>query len=81
MYKCKIISNSTRARYYDVETKSAMKAADELGRCESGEIVTVYRPKSGKIVSRVAWTPEDGGKYFRTWFDPDEILHSPENRD
>ena len=65
MYICKISSNSSHERSYEVETKSAMKCAKELGRCEGGEIITI-ETKSGKTLSRVEWTPEDGGKYFRT---------------
>ena len=42
-----------------------MKAAKELGRCEDGEEVTIYA-KSGKPVSRVCWTPENGGRYYKT---------------
>lgn len=64
MYICTITSNTTNTRTYDVETKSAMKCAALYGRCEGGEVVTV-RAASGKALSSVAWTPEDGGKYYR----------------
>lgn len=64
MNKCIITSNSTYEREYDITTKSAMKCAHEFGRCEGGEIVTVYSP-NGKIISQVRFTPEDGGKYYR----------------
>lgn len=64
MYKCIITSNSSAGREYDVNTKSAMKAAQELGRCEGGETVTITT-KGGRELSRVIWTPEDGGQYIR----------------
>lgn len=64
MYKCIIWSNSSHEREYDVATKSAYKAAQELGRCEGGEVVEI-RNQSGRVLSRARWTPEDGGKYYR----------------
>ena len=64
-YKAIITSNSADAREYIVDSKSAMKAAQEHGRCEGGEIVTVTTVKSGRVLSRVRWSPEDGGKYYR----------------
>lgn len=63
MNKCVIWSNSSNCREYEVKTSSAMKCADEFGRCEGGEVVQVFSP-SGKILSEVRWTPE-GGKYYR----------------
>ena len=65
MYICKVSSNSSREREYEVKTKSAMKCAKEFGRCEYGEVVTVTTKKSGKVLSRVMWTPENGGEYYR----------------
>ena len=65
MYKCIIWSNSSKGREYDVNTKSAYKAAQKLGRCEGGEVVQI-RTRSDKIISEARWTPEDGGKYYRT---------------
>ena len=67
-YKAIITSNSADAREYIVDSKSAMKAAQTYGRAEGGEIVTVTTVKSGRILSRVRWTPEDGGKYYRVEF-------------
>ena len=64
MYKCIIWSNSTHGREYEVSTKSAMKAAVELGRCEGGEVVQI-QTATGRILSEVRWTPENGGKYYR----------------
>lgn len=64
MYICTIYSNFSYGREYEVNTKSAMKCADMYGRCEGGEVVTVST-KSGKVLSRVVWTPEDCGKYIR----------------
>lgn len=65
MYKCVIWSNSSNGREYEVKTKSAMKAAAELGRCEGGEVVQIETMTTGRVISRVKWTPEDGGKYLR----------------
>ena len=64
-FKVIITSNSADAREYIVNSASAMKAAQEYGRAESGEVVTVTTVKSGRILSRVRWTPEDGGRYYR----------------
>ena len=64
MYICQIWSNSSLGREYDVKTRSAYKAAQELGRCEGGEVVTICT-KSGRELSRAIWTPEYGGKYIR----------------
>ena len=65
MYICKITSNSSREREYEVKTKSAMKCAQKFGRCEGGEVVKVMTKKSGKVLSCVMWTPENGGEYYR----------------
>ncbi len=64
MNKCIIYSNSSLGREYDVETKSAMKCAELYGRFEGGEVVEV-RNNSGKLLSKVLFTPENGGKYIR----------------
>ena len=61
---CTITSNNSADREYEVTTTSAMACAREFGRCEASETVTVSR-KSGRILSRVLWTPEDGGHYYR----------------
>ena len=66
MYKCIIWSNSSNGREYDVNTKSAYKAAQKYGRCEGGEVVQIRTAPSGKVISEVRWTSEDGGKYYRT---------------
>ena len=63
-YKVIITSNSSAGREYEIDSKSAMKAAQEFGRCEGGEVVTVTS-KSGRELSRVIWTPENGGAYIR----------------
>ena len=65
MYKCVIWSNNNQGREYTVATRSAMCAAREYGRCEYGEIVQIETLTTGRIISRVQWTPEDGGKYVR----------------
>lgn len=64
MNKCVIWSKSSNGREYEVKTASAMKCAVEFGRCEGGEVVQVLSP-SGKVLSEVRWTSEDGGKYYR----------------
>ena len=66
MYKCIIWSNSSNGREYDVDTKSAYKAAQKYGRCEGGEVVQIRTMRSGKVISEARWTSEDGGKYYRT---------------
>ena len=65
MYKCIIRSNSSNGREYDVNTRSAYKAAQKYGRCEGGEVVQIWT-RSGKVISEARWTPENGGKYYRT---------------
>jgi hypothetical protein len=64
-YICRISSNSSTGREYEVETKSATKCAERFGRYEGGEVVTVYS-RSGRVLSEVRYSPEDGGKYYRT---------------
>lgn len=65
MYKCVICSNNNHGREYNVKTRSAMCAAQEYGRCEYGEIVQIETLTTGCIISRVQWTPDNGGKYIR----------------
>lgn len=65
MYKCVIWSNNSCERKYTVKTRSAMRAAMELGRCEGGEVVQIETMTTGLVLSRVQWIPEDGGKYIR----------------
>ena len=65
MYKCVIWSDSTHEREYTVTSKSAMRAAMELGRCEGGEVVQIETLTTGRILSRVQWSPKNGGKYIR----------------
>ena len=62
MYKCVIWSNNNPGREYKVKTRSAMCAAREYGRGEYGEIVQIETLTTGRIISRVQWTPENGGK-------------------
>lgn len=65
MYKCVIWSNNSHGREYPVATRSAMCAAREYGRGEYGEIVQIEMLTTGRIISRVQWTPENGGRYIR----------------
>ena len=64
-YKAIIESNNMDSREYIVDSKSAMKAAQAYGRCEGGEVVRVVTIRSGRVLSEVRWTPEDGGHYYR----------------
>lgn len=61
-YTCTITSDNGE-REYDVTTRSAIKAAYKYGRCAGGEVVTIRRKKSGKVISQARWTPENGGYY------------------
>ena len=65
MYNCVIWSNNNLGRDYTVATKSAMCAAREYGRGEYGEIVQIETLTTGRIISRVQWTAENGGGYVR----------------
>ena len=65
MYICRIWSYTSHEREYEVNTKSAMKAAIEYGRCESGEVVEIITPRTHRVISRVQWTPENSGRYYR----------------
>lgn len=69
-YIVKVWSNSTHEREYKTYSKSAMKAAEKYGRYEGGEVVQVCN-KSGKVLSEVRYTQEDGGKYYRVVTDDD----------
>ena len=63
-YICTVWSPSTYAREYTVTTSSAYKAAQDLGRGESGETVEITRPRSGRVVSAAMWSAE-GRRYYR----------------
>ena len=63
-YICTVWSPSTYAREYTVTTSSAYKAAQDLGRGESGEIVEITRPRSGRVVSAAWWSAEDRRYYL-----------------
>lgn len=63
-YIVTINSNSSCEREYTTDSRSAMRAAEQFGRCEGGERVTVWT-RGGKAISRVVWSPEGGGKYIR----------------
>jgi len=69
-YIVKVWSNSTHEREYETDSRSAMKAAEKFGRHEGGEVVQVCN-KSGKVLSEVRWTPEEGGHYYRALSDDD----------
>ena len=49
------------------------RLSDQYGRCEGGEVVTVTN-KSGRVLSRAAWTPEDGGHYYRVFVPEGETI-------
>lgn len=65
MYKVIVESDMSYPREYEQKSRSAMKAAEEFGRCEGGEIVSVFTKKQNIIISQVRYSPEDGGKYYR----------------
>lgn len=65
MYLCKIYSNSSTGREYDVDTRSAYRAAHIYGRCEYGETIEIYSKRDGRLLSAARWTPENGGYYYR----------------
>lgn len=65
MYKCVIWSNNSHGREYTVATRSAICAAREYGRGEYGEIVQIETLTTGRIISRVQWTLDNGGRYVR----------------
>lgn len=69
MYKCVIWSNYRHPAEYMVKTRSAMRAAAELGRCEGGEVVEIRTAKTGRLLSRVLWDQADGGRYVRLCID------------
>lgn len=71
-YMCLITSCSSWERKYEVKTKSAMKCAEEYGRCEWGERVRVYAPSTGRVISEVRYAKEWGG-YYRTCVDNEYI--------
>lgn len=54
-YKCVIYSDSSNPREYEVDTMSAMKAAQELGRCEFGEVVEIRRKRTNQLLSCAVW--------------------------
>lgn len=65
MYVCEIWSYGSLLRRYEVESRSAMQAARQYGRCELGEVVEIKTIRTGRVLSAVRWDPEDGGKYIR----------------
>lgn len=67
-YLCSVCSDSTvEERSYIINHRSAMKAAEKYGRCESSETITV-RTHLGKTLSMVKWDPQTG-KYININFD------------
>ena len=71
-YICTVRSPSTYAREYTVTTSSAYKAAQDLGRGESGEVVEITRPRSGRVVSAAMWSSEDR-RYYRVYCGGDAL--------
>lgn len=53
-YLCKVESNSSNDRMYRTDSRNVLKAANEYGRAEGGEVVTITT-KTGKPVSRAIW--------------------------
>ena len=71
-YICTVWSPSTYAREYTVTTSSAYKAAQDLGRGESGETVEITRPRSGRVVSAAVWSSADR-RYYRVYCGGDAL--------
>lgn len=69
-YRVIIWSNDSRGREYGTDSRSAMKAAQEFGRCEDGEIVSVCGKRYG-LIDRVAYL---NGQYIRVAFDPMDLV-------
>ena len=65
-YIC-VIDNNFSGGERKVTTKSAMKCAFLFGSYGGDETITVCY-KSGKIIDRVKYTPENGGRYYRVNF-------------
>lgn len=65
-YSCYIVSNDSYERIYTVTSRSALKAAEKYGRCESGETVTI-RTHMGQILSKAAWDQQNR-KYINVSF-------------
>ena len=64
-YKCVIWSDSSYPREYEVSTRSAMKAAKDLGHCEGGEVVQIETLTTGRVLSSVIRNPETRNEYIR----------------
>jgi hypothetical protein len=58
-YIINITSNSSLGRTYETNSRSAMKAAEQYGRYEFGEVIWVTN-KSGRILSAVRYDSADG---------------------
>lgn len=67
MYIVTVTSDKTSTRTYNQISRSALEAANRFGRCERGEVINIYRPKSGKLIAQARWTPENGGYYYNCY--------------
>ena len=56
-YKCIVASNSTHDREYTIEHTDILQAAQDLGRAEGGETVTIYNA-TGDYLRRAIWDVE-----------------------
>lgn len=65
-YTVVISSYSSLGREYGTDSRNAMRLAWEYGYREGGETVKVCT-KSGKVLSAVQWSPEEGGRYYYTF--------------
>lgn len=61
-YICTAYSNYNYGRTFVVNTKSAMRCAESVGRHEDGEVISV-RNRKGKMLSQVRYSPEIKGYY------------------
>jgi len=62
-YFCEVSSNGSLGRVYTVNTTSAMRCSQLIGRYEDGETITVRRKRSGVALSEVRYSPELHGYY------------------
>ena len=71
-YNVVIWSDLRPVRWYETNSRSAMKAANRFGRFERGEVVQVQN-KHGRVISEVHYSPEDGGMYYRVLTEDDFV--------
>ena len=71
-YLCVIWSDSSYPRQYEVESTSAIKAAEQYGCGELGEVVSIARKRTWEVISRAAWD-EQTKRYYHVWL-PKKVM-------